>query len=109
MQTNHRKVKTGSKRPTRPWVSERNKQVRAHILAQRKARRTTPDLRTMLVVRDMLAAWDAAQADAKAHLEAQQRAYRDPARTLSLTADVEPSSPSPAWQATLDGLAPTEV
>ncbi|MBR7945413.1 hypothetical protein [Burkholderia cenocepacia] len=57
----------------------------------------------------MLATWDAAQADAKAHLEAQQRAYRDTTRTLSLTADDEPSSPSPAWQATLDGLAPTEV
>jgi hypothetical protein len=103
MQTAPRKVKTGSKRPTRPWVSERNKQVRAHIIAQRKARTITPGLR------DMLAAWDAAQADAKALLAAQQRAYRDPARTLSLTADVEPSSTSLAWQATLDGLAPTEA
>ncbi|NIF54970.1 hypothetical protein [Burkholderia sp. Ax-1724] len=84
-------------------MSERNKQVRAHILAQRKARTLTPGLR------DMLAAWDAAQADAKALLAAQQRAYRDPARTLSLAADVEPSDLSPAWQATLDGLAPTEV
>ncbi len=102
MQTSHRKVKTGSKRPTRPWVSERNKQVRAHILAQRKARTLTPGLR------DMLAAWDAAQADAKALLAARQRAYRDPARTLSLTDADEPPCPSPAWQATLDSLTPTE-
>ncbi|MCA7967317.1 hypothetical protein LGM54_30505 [Burkholderia cenocepacia] len=109
MQTAPRKVKTGSKRQPRPWVSERNKQARAHILAQRKARRTTPDLRTMLVVRDMLAAWDAAQADAKAHLEVQQRAYRDAICTRNLTDDAPESIPEHSWRFIVRGLIPTEV
>lgn len=56
-------------------------------------------------VRDTLAAWDAAQAEARAHLAAAEEAYR-----LSFLLPTEhDAEPSPAWQAVLNGLAPAEA
>jgi hypothetical protein len=101
MQTAPRKVKTGNnKHQPRPWASARSKQARAHIVAQRKARRTTPGLR------DLLAQWDAAQDAARAHLTAHNEAYRESFLVPDRPDDAEPS---PAWQTLIDGLAPTEA
>lgn len=57
-------------------------------------------------MRDTLAAWDAAQADARAHFAAQDEAYRL-SRLLPDRDGIE--SPSPVWQAVLNGLAPVEA
>ncbi|WP_176322315.1 hypothetical protein [Burkholderia vietnamiensis] len=102
MQSQPHKGKKGRTRQARPWAAAtRSKQARDRVRAQRKTRHLTPALR------DMLATWDVAQHEARAHYEAHCEAYREEGR-LNLVGDAPESSPSPAWQAVIDGLTETE-
>lgn len=102
MQSQPHKGKKGRTRQARPWApATRTKQARARILAQRKTRRMEPFLR------DMLATWDVAQHEARAHYEAHCEAYREAGR-VNPVGEAPESNPSPAWQAVIDGLTETE-
>ncbi|RAR66863.1 hypothetical protein C7401_102288 [Paraburkholderia unamae] len=95
MQSQPRKIKTKTGKRKAPFVSERNKQTRALIRAQRKARAVDP------IVRNMLAAWDKAVQDAKDLHATQDRARMAPKPTLDDTASILEHS----WPFIVRGLA----
>lgn len=93
------RAKKGRTKQPHPWRLARDQQAHQRDIEQRRTRHLTPGLR------DMLAAWDSAVQAAKDRYVEQDRAYREANMTRNLADDAPESSPSPAWQTVLDGLA----